>query len=252
MVRLSVVIITYNEEKNIARCLESVRSVADEIVIVDSSSGDNTASIAKAYGATVIQNAFAGYGEQKNFATGQATHDWILSLDADEVLTPELAASINEVKAAPSFNVYRMPRLTSYCGKWIKHCGWYPDRQTRLYNRTKGRWQEQKVHEYWALSNAGDKFGLLQGDLLHYSFTSISDHVKKIEKYTELAALAAVEKGHNASLLKIWISPKWHFITEYFFKLGFLDGFYGYLICKLSAHTAFLKYSKIRLYSKKR
>lgn len=250
MVKLSVVIITYNEEKNLGRCLRSVRGVADEIVIVDSFSTDKTVTIAEQHGAVVIQHAFAGYGEQKNFGTGRASHDWILSLDADEELTPQLEASIKAVKEAPKQNVYRMPRLTNYCGKWIRHCGWYPDKQTRLYNRTKGHWREQKVHEYWAPTDAADSYGLLSGDLLHYSFSSVSDHVKKIEKYTELAAIDAAAKGKTASLVKIWGSPKWHFISEYVFKLGFLDGFYGYLICKLSAHAAFLKYSKIRLYSK--
>jgi glycosyltransferase involved in cell wall biosynthesis len=251
MVRLSVVIITFNEERNLARCLESVREVADEILVVDSSSSDNTVVIAAGYGARVIQHAFDGYGEQKNFATGQAANDWILSLDADEVLTPELIASIRQVKQGPKYDVYRMPRLTNYCGQWIKHCGWYPDKQTRFYNRTKGAWQELRVHEYWKPTDEQAQYGLLAGDLLHYSFASVSEHVKKIEKYTELAALAAVERGKRVSLLKIWLSPWWHFVSEYYFRLGFLDGFYGYTICKLSAYAAFLKCTKIRLYSRK-
>ncbi len=249
MVSISVVIITFNEERNLARCLESVKGIADEIVIVDSISTDKTAEIARRYGARVIDQPFMGYGEQKNFATQQATHDWILSLDADEELTPLLKNSLIAMKNGPRHDVYEMPRLTNYCGQWIKHCGWYPDRQTRLYNRTKGKWQEKKVHEYWQLDNNGTK-GLLKGDLLHYSFSTINEHLKKIENYSELAARAAVAKGKNASLLKIAVSPRWHFISEYFFKLGFLDGFYGYIICRLSAYAAFIKYSKIRLYSK--
>ena len=249
MPAISVVIITYNEERNLARCLESVKEVADEIIIADSNSTDRTLAIAKDYSAAVFQHPFEGYAQQKNWATEKAANDWILSLDADEALTPELIKSILDFKKAPAFSVYQMPRLTNYCGKWIRHCGWYPDRQTRLYDRTKGRWQEKKVHEYWALNDDNGQMGLLKGDLLHYSFTSISDHLKKIERYSELAATAAVDSGKSGSLLKIWLSPKWHFFSEYIVKLGFLDGFYGYTICKLSAYAAFVKYSKIRAYS---
>lgn len=249
MIKLSVVIITLNEERNLDRCLSSVKNIADEIIIADSYSTDNTLAVAQKHNATVVQQAFAGYANQKNFATANATHDWILSLDADEELTPELEKSILDVKKSPAYNVYRMPRLTNYCGQWIKHCGWYPDKQTRLYNRTKGRWAQKQVHEYWQPDTAADPAGLLSGDLLHYSFNSIGEHVRKIEKYSELAAREAVANGKTAGLLKIWLSPKWHFFTEYFIKLGFLDGFNGYIICKLSAHAAFIKYSKIRIYS---
>lgn len=250
MVKISVVIITFNEEKNIGRCLNSVKNIADEIIVVDSFSTDNTVSIAHDYNAKVISSAFVGYAEQKNHATLQASNNWILSLDADEELTAALEQSIMEFKKGPKHNVYQMPRLTNYCGQWIKHSGWYPDKQTRLYDRTKGTWEEKKVHEYWRADNAGDTKGTLRGDLLHYSFSSISEHLKKIEKYTELAALAAVEDGKDASLLKIMASPKWHFFTEYIIKFGFLDGFYGYTICKLSAYSAFIKYTKIRMYNR--
>ncbi len=249
MVKLSVVIITYNEEKNIGRCIASVKEVADEILVIDSSSTDHTVAVATSMGARVIDNAFTGYGEQKNFATKNATYDWVLSLDADEELSPELTASICRVKEEQLFAVYEMPRFTNYCGQWIKHSGWYPDRQTRLYDRTKGKWIEKKVHEYWDLT-AGGKKGLLKGDLLHYSYGSISEHLNKIEKYSELAALDAVAKGKTSTILTILFSPFWHFVNEYFFKLGFLDGFYGYMICKLSAYATFNKYTRIRTYSK--
>jgi glycosyltransferase involved in cell wall biosynthesis len=250
MIKLSVVIITYNEEKNLGRCLTSVKEVADEILVIDSCSTDKTVQIAETFNARVVQNPFTGYAAQKNFASKLTEHDWILSLDADEELTKQLTKSILEVKQQQNHIVYQMPRLTNYCGQWIKHCGWYPDKQTRLYNRTKGKWEEKKVHEFWKADDPGETKGTLNGDLLHYSFASISEHLKKIEKYSELAARAAVEDGRNATLLKIMVSPKWHFITEYFFKLGFLDGFYGYIICKLSAYATFVKYSKIRAYNK--
>jgi glycosyltransferase involved in cell wall biosynthesis len=249
MIRISVVIITYNEERNLARCLDSIKDIADEIVVVDSNSTDNTIAIASTYNARVIQHPFLGYGEQKNFATKQACNDWILSLDADEALTPDLRQSIREIKNGPEFMVYQMSRLTNYCGKWIRHCGWYPDKQTRLYNRTMGKWEEKKVHEYWRLDeDEKEKYGNLKGDLLHYSFRSINEHLTKIEKYSELAARESVENGRNATLFKIYFSPKWHFINEFIIQLGFLDGFYGYTICRLSVYATFLKYSKIRLY----
>lgn len=247
MIKLSVVVITFNEGKNIGRCLASVKDVADEILVVDSASTDNTVKIAGNFGARVIEHPFEGYGQQKNFATLQATHDWILSLDADEELSPELVESIRRVKLKQDFNVYEMSRLTNYCGRWIHHCGWYPDRQTRLYNRKMGRWIEKKVHEYWALDEDAKK-GLLKGDLLHYSFSSITEHLAKIEKYTELAAKEAASKNKRTTLAIILFSPLWHFIDEYIFKRGFLDGFAGYTICKLSAYATFSKGVKTRMY----
>ncbi len=247
MIRLSIVIITLNEEKNLERCLLSLKDVADEIIIVDSFSTDNTVAIAKNHNAKVINHPFEGYGEQKNFATSQAANDWVLSLDADEALTPELRHSIMKMKQQPEYDVYEMARLTKYCGQWIKHSGWYPDRQTRLYNRTKGRWIEKKVHEYWELT-VPEKKGLLDGDMLHYSFSSISEHLKKIEKYSELAAREAAANNKDVTIFKLLFSPFWHFFHEYFVRMGFLDGFYGYMICKLSAYAAFSKCSKTRLY----
>ncbi len=252
MISLSVILITYNEEHNLHRCLTSVKSVADEIVVVDSNSTDKTVQIAMGFGARVVQRDFDGYAQQKNYATGLAANDWILSMDADEELTPELIASIAEVKTQPSCNVYRMARLTNYCGKWIRHCGWYPDWQTRLYNRTMGSWAERKVHEFWQPANEREIVGRLSGDMLHYSFRTMSGHLQKIERYTELAAQSAIENGRDASLLKIIFSPVWHFISEYFIKMGILDGFYGFVICRMSAYAAFVKYAKIRAYNRRK
>ncbi len=248
MIQLSVVIITYNEEKNLERCIISLKDIADEIIIVDSNSTDRTVAIAEEHGAKVFQKPFMGYGEQKNYANSLATNDWVLSLDADEALTPELRASITKMKNNPQFDVYEMARLTKYCGQWIKHSGWYPDHQTRLYNRTRGRWIEKRVHEYWEHTDKEYKKGLLDGDMLHYSFSSISEHLKKIDKYSDLGAQEAVANNKDVTLMKLFFSPLWHFLHEYFFRLGFLDGFYGYMICKLSAYAAFCKCSKIRYY----
>lgn len=252
MMKLSAVIITLNEEKNLPRCLQAVKNVADEIVVVDSSSQDRTVAIAKEYGARVIDQPFMGYGRQKNFAVDQAGNDWILSLDADEVLTPELEASILKVKEQQACNAYELARLTNYCGKWVRHCGWYPDKKIRLFNRKAGAWQGDMIHERWEPTNKSEPIGELNGDLLHYSYYTIADHIKQIEKFTELSAREAVEKGKDASLMKILFSPKWKFFTDFIIKLGFLDGYTGFLVCKYSAYANFVKYTKIRQYARQK
>jgi glycosyltransferase involved in cell wall biosynthesis len=252
MLSVSVVVITYNEEKNLSRCLASVAGIADEVIVVDSFSTDGTKQIAESFGARFVTKAFDGYAKQKSFATGLAKNDWILSLDADEELSVDLRRSISAIRDDTSTVLFRIPRLTNYCGKWIKHCGWYPDYQGRLYNRRFGAWEEKMVHEFWKPGTESSNISVLSGDLLHYSFSSIGEHMRKIEKYTELAAREAQTRGRNASVLKVIFSPVWHFISEYFFKMGFLDGYYGFVICRLSAYSAFAKYSKIRQYATSR
>jgi len=248
MTGLSVVVITFNEEKNIARCLQSVKSIADEIIIVDSLSTDNTASIAKDYNARIVSEPFRGYVEQKNFADNQAKYDWILSLDADEAISPELEMSIRKIKEKQEYPAYELTRLTNYCGKWIRHCGWYPDKKIRLFNRTKGKWQGEQIHESWNLYDTHETCGNLSGDLLHYSYTTYSDHLKQIEKFTEIMARRDVASGKNYTLLRIIFSAKWKFFQSYFLQLGFLDGFAGFQVCLFSAFATYVKYSKIRQY----
>lgn len=248
MLRLSVVIITLNEEKNLSRCLDSVKDICDEIVIIDSGSEDRTQEIAESYGARVVVQPFLGYVEQKNFATQQAVNDWVLNLDADEVLSETLRQDIRSVIVNPQHDAYSLSRLTNYCGSWIRHCGWYPDRKIRLYNRTRGTWLGEQIHEYWSLTGPGTT-GHLKGDLLHYSYHTISDHLKQIEKFSEILSRRAVSAGKTASIFKVWFSPKWKFFTDYFIKLGIVDGYAGYLVCRLSAFATFVKYSKIRQYS---
>jgi glycosyltransferase involved in cell wall biosynthesis len=250
MIKISAVIITLNEERNLERCLKSLIGVADEIVVLDSHSTDRTIDIANQYNASIYQEKFTGYVRQRNIANEKAAHDWILALDADEELTPELARSILEVKQNTKYDAYQFSRLTNYCGKWIKHCGWYPDKKIRLVNRTKGSWKGEQVHEYWGMHDSTAKIGHLKGDLLHYSFYTISDHVRQIEKFTEMSARAAVENGKSCSILKILIAPQWGFFVSYVVRFGILDGYYGLLVCKLSAYASLLKYSKIRQYSK--
>lgn len=245
---ISAVIITLNEEKNLDRCLRSVVSIVDEIVIVDSGSTDDTLKIAGRYNAKIIVEPFRGYVEQKNFADTQASHDWILSLDADEALSPELDTAIRQIKGNEKFDAYELKRLTNYCGNWIRHCGWYPDRKIRLFNRKKGKWQGEQIHELWQFHYPETSGGQLSGDLLHYSYYTLSDHLKQIEKFTEIMARRDVENGKKSSLIKAIASSKWKFIQSYFLQLGFLDGLAGLQVCSLSAFATYVKYSKIRQY----
>lgn len=242
---LSAVIITYNEESNIGRCLQSLVGIADEIIIVDSASTDNTCSIAEQYGARIIQHPFAGFAAQKNLAAQAATHNWVLSLDADEVLSEELKSAILQVKSNAAYDAYFLKRSTNFCGTFIRHGSWYPDKQCRLWDKTKGDWQGT-IHEKWRLFEPYKKYGTLSGDLLHYSFNSISDYLNMTERYTTLSAQEALQKGKNVSLLKLILGPKFKFIQDYIIRLGFLDGYAGYVAYRLAANMAFVKYSKIR------
>ncbi|MCF8227320.1 MAG: glycosyltransferase family 2 protein [Bacteroidales bacterium] len=244
MIKLSVVIITFNEEKNIRRCLESVRDVADEIIVVDSHSNDKTRDICLEYNVCFHQNKFKGYIEQKNFANKLASHDHILSMDADEALSERLRKSILLVKENWQYDAYFMNRLTNYCGKWIRHSGWYPDRKIRLFDRRKAKWDGKKIHEKLFLEK-GSKTAFLEGELLHYSFYSIEQHSNQINKFSGIKAEVMFEDGKRSSVCKIVCRPFFTFIQNYLFKLGFLDGLHGYLICRNSAHSTFLKYSKL-------
>lgn len=250
MIKISGVVITHNEEHNITRCIRSLQAVADEILIVDSFSNDSTVEIAESMGARVIKHPFTGYGEQKNFAQEQANYDWILNIDADEEITPELAQSILGVKEKANHPAYKLNILTNYSGTWIRHSGWYPSYKLRLWDRKQGHMVENAVHERWALNTSHVNVPKLNGDLLHYSYSSISDHISRIETYTELGARFAAENGKSYSLFQIWFSPKWIFFNQYFLRGGFRDGYYGFVICKLSAITAFIKYSKTREFAK--
>jgi glycosyltransferase involved in cell wall biosynthesis len=248
---LSVVIITLNEARNLPRCLASVAGIADEVVVLDSFSTDETVAIAEAAGARVVQQAFAGYVAQKNDAVALASHSWVLSLDADEALSEELKVALLKFKReASQHDAYRFSRLTNYCGTWIKHCGWYPDKKVRLFRKDAGAWIGENLHEAWELTNASGAYGTLNGDLLHYSYYTLSEHIRQFDKFTEIAARTAVANGKDCSILKVWLAPKWRFFQDYILKLGILDGYAGYLVCKFSAVAAQLKYAKIRQYAR--
>jgi len=241
---LSVVIITYNEEHNIERCIESVKKVADEIIVLDSFSTDQTVSIARSLGAIVHQEKFRGYIGQKNFAVQLASNDYILSLDADEALDSRLADSICQAKENFSSRAYRMNRCTNYCGKFIRHGLWYPDRKIRLFDRRCARWggmnphDKIELHQHYPVTQ-------LAGDLLHYSFSAPEDLVWQNNRLSSIAAASLYAAGRRSSWFKMLVRPAWAFMNGYFFRLGFLDGRDGFAIAIHTSHQVFMKYSKL-------
>ncbi|HBS88418.1 MAG: glycosyl transferase [Bacteroidetes bacterium GWF2_38_335] len=245
MPQISAVIITYNEELNIERCIKSLHGIADDIVVVDSFSTDHTEEICKKLEVRFITHAFEGHIEQKNWAITQARFPHVLSLDADEALSDELRDSILMVKNDWKYEGYRFNRLTNYCGKWIKHTGWYPDKKLRLWDSRKGCWTGENPHDRYELTE-GCTQGYLKGDLYHYSYYTIEDHINQVNKFTKIAALAAYKKGKRSNILKILIKPLWKFLYDYFGRAGFADGYYGFIISMISSHATFLKYVKIK------
>ena len=242
---ISAIIITKNEEGFVRRCISSLLPVADEIVVIDAFSTDKTEEICKSLGVKFFQRKWEGYAQTKNWANSQATHDYIISLDADEELSPELQQSILGAKqnGAPFF--YSLNRLTNYCGQWIKHGGWFPDIKPRLFDRRNAKWTGEYVHE--RLENtAGEKPVLLSGLCYHYSIPTIAKHIDTVNRYSTLAAEESLAKGKKYTLLKLLFSPLFTFIKMYVFKAGFLDGANGFIIAVISAHYRFLKYAKMR------
>lgn len=243
--KISVIIITLNEERNIGRCLESVKDVADEIIVADSFSEDKTEEICSQYNVTFVKQKWLGFAEQKNFANNLAHNDWILSIDADEALSEELKKSVLELKKRDfdEHNVFSLNRLTNYCGKWIHHSGWYPDRRIRLWNRKIGQWNGI-IHETICFDQPVVKINI-KGDLLHYSYEDIKDHIRIANKYTSMIAREKFEKGGRYSFVKMYLSPPFAFIRDFIFKGGFLDGKRGFAICKINSFSTYLKYLKL-------
>jgi len=249
---VSAVIITYNEEADIRRCLESVRPVADQILVVDSYSTDDTPAICRDVGVDFIQNPFEGHIEQKNFAMEQALFDHILSLDADEALSDELRDAILAVKNDLELDGYTFNRLTNYCGQWIWHCGWYPDRKLRLWNRNKGRWGGVNPHDKVGMDK-GTATKHLNGNLLHYSFPTLASHAETSNQFSDIVARALYKKGKKPDILvHLLLNPVFTFFKKYVLKRGFMDGYYGLVICVISSYYNFLKYAKTKsLYFKR-
>jgi glycosyltransferase involved in cell wall biosynthesis len=246
VIKLSVVIITFNEEKNLERCLVSVKDVADEIVVLDSFSTDKTQQICEKHNVKFFQHKFDGHIQQKNRAITYASNKHVLSLDADEALDETLVASIQEIKKNFTKEGYYMNRLTNYCGHWVKHCGWYPDTKLRLWESSKGHWTGLNPHDKYELFSGDKNAGFLKGDILHYSYYSVADHYKQVEYFTTIASNAYFEKGKKAPFFKLFVNPVAKFIDHYLLKLGFLDGKSGYLISRISAYATYLKYKKLR------
>ena len=244
--KISAVIITYNEENNIERCLESLADTVDEVVVVDSFSSDRTAEICKSKGVGFIQHSFEGHIEQKNYALSCAGNDYVLSLDADEALSENLVQSVQTAKQTWTEDGYSVNRLTNYCGKWIRHCGWYPDSKVRLFDRRKGHWGGLNPHDH-VIMDKNSRIGRLSGDLLHYSYPTIRDHVCQINSFSDIAARAAFEQGRQSILaLDICLNPPLTFFKKYFLKLGIFDGYEGFIISTSTAYGKFLKYIKLR------
>lgn len=245
-VKISAVVITYNEERNIGRCLASLREVADEIVVVDSYSADRTKEICNSMKVKFQQHHFEGHIEQKNYAVSCAGYGHVLSLDADEVLSEGLKQSILEVKQNWRFDGYCFNRLTNYCGKWIRHSGWYPDTKLRLWDSSKGRWGGVNPHDR-VMMDAQSRACHIAGDLYHYSYHTIKDHIDQINSFSGIAARAAYSEGRRANLVPdIVFNPLLTFFKKYVIKLGILDGYPGFLIAIHTAYGKFLKYTKLR------
>ena len=241
--KITATIITLNEERNIARAIESLRC-CDEVLIVDSGSTDRTAELARNLGVRVVEAGWRGYAAQKNWAAEQASHDWILSLDADEAVSESLEAEILTLKKnGPRYDAYTMPRLARYLGRWILHSGWYPDRKVRLYHRAKAKWVGDFVHES---VHVNGKVGHLESNILHFTCDSLSEHVKTMERYTTLAAQELVDRKVPVPLWRVILDPTWTFWKTYVFQRGFLDGIEGLTIAYMAAFYTFLKYAKAR------
>ena len=244
MTPISVVIITFNEEKNIGRCIDSVKNIADEIIVLDSFSSDKTVDIAQSMGAVVHQQVFAGYIEQKNKALSYASNQFVLSLDADEAIDQVLEKSILELKKNIPRKGYTVNRCTNYCGKFIRHGSWYPDKKLRLFDNRKARFGGVNPHDFVQFDSP-QSVAHLKGEILHYSYNSLDEHIIQNNRFSTISAEAYLKKGKKSSWFKIIVNPAWAFINDFIIRLGFLNGFYGYIIAKNIAHLTFMKYYKL-------
>ena len=244
MTPLSATIITFNEERNIGRCLEALKKIADEIIILDSFSTDQTIEICNQFNVKFIQRKWEGYSSAKNYVNALASHDFIFSVDADEVPNSELIATILSLKKSGFSGAYRINRMTNYCGKWIKHSGWYPDRKIRLFPKNKAQWQGEFVHEELVFEERL-VVSNLKGHLQHYSYYNFEEHRERADKYSLLTAQKLHASGKKVGDMKPVLSAIGRFISMYFLKLGFLDGRMGFKIAQISAKSNLLKYKEL-------
>jgi glycosyltransferase involved in cell wall biosynthesis len=241
---LSAVLITKNASSQLGECLAAV-AFCDEVLVVDSGSGDGTPELAEACGARVIRSHWRGFGPQKHYAVSQAAHDWVLCVDADERVSPALRASIETALAAPAFSAYRFPRCNRFLGRYLRHGEGYPDWSLRLFDRRRARWSDDAVHEKVI---ADGPVGSLPGDLLHDSAETLDNYLAKQETYTTLAAREARARGRRASLVRQLLSPAVRFVKFYFLRLGFLDGYPGLVHILIGCRNSYRKYAKMRAF----
>lgn len=245
MILLSAVVITFNEEQNIPECIDSLKKITEDIIVVDRFSSDKTKMICLEKGVRFYERKWEGYSSAKNFGNDHAKHDWILSIDADEKISDELIESIRQEFKNPKSDAYQLSFLTNFCGKWIRHGAWYPEWHIRIFNKKKIHW-EGALHEKLYIEK-NSKIGKLNGFVFHFTVRNLEDYLKKKNIYTTLAAETMFREGKKATFTKLYLSPLVRFVADYFFLLGFLDGYQGYVIAKQSAHYVFLKYSKLKL-----
>jgi glycosyltransferase involved in cell wall biosynthesis len=250
-VKISATIITLNEEMKIEGCLQSLSGIADEIIVVDSFSVDRTEEICQRYGVRFIGHAFDGYVAQKNFAVDHTTYDFVLALDADERISDHLRQSIMEVKNDwGAFGGYSFNRFNNYCGKWIRFCGWYPDRKIRLWDKRKGKWGGEDPHDKVIIPR--DEVKKLRGDLLHLAYFSVDEHLQQMHKFAEVAARAKFKNGKKpVFVIHVLLNPVFKFVKKYIFQLGFLDGYYGFVFCANASALNFFKYLRLYEYHRK-
>ena len=244
MKAISAVLICCNEEAKIEQALASLQGVADETIVIDSGSTDGTLAICRRHTERVYQKAWRGYREQKQFATDLASHDWVFSLDADEMLSPELGTELQEWKCGPESDCsgYLVARKAFFMGRWIEHTTWHPDWQLRLFRKSAGKWEGGRVHESFRVSGAIER---LQGELLHFTYSSLSEFLRQLETFSSLAAADLYDRGRRATLFKMLTEPPLVFTKNYFVKLGFLDGVPGLLASILSSVSTLFKHLKL-------
>jgi glycosyltransferase involved in cell wall biosynthesis len=249
-VKISATIITFNEEKKIEPCLQSLVGVADEIVVIDSCSTDGTEEICRRYPVKFISQPFQGYVAQKNFAMEQAAYDHVLSLDADERLSEELKKSIIELKQNwGNVSGYYVHRFNNYCGQWIRYAGW-SEMKIRVWDRRQARWGGTDPHDFVHLP--AHKVKKLKGDLLHYGYLTVDEHIRQYYKFAEIAARAKYKNGEKPNfIVNVVFNPVFRFVRSYVFQLGFLEGYYGFVICAISASQTFFKYLRLNEYNRK-
>jgi glycosyltransferase involved in cell wall biosynthesis len=241
--KISATVITLNEQRHIRQCLESLQGIADEVIVVDSGSQDATLEIAAALGARTCVHQWTNYSDQKNFASSLAQHEWILSLDADECLSPALREEILRAKQnAPQAVAFEFPRKACYLGRWIEHSGWYPDHKARLFLKTKAQWEGRFVHESLRIDGPVAR---LRGDLLHYSCESISEHLRSLDRYTTLAAEELWRRHKRSNWSRLLGLTLAAFVKSYWLKQGFRDGMQGMVIACFASYYNFVKYAKL-------